>query len=251
MDFALPAVILILIFSPGAVFWYFFTRQENVSLDSSPLAKLFLAGLLLSTVLHSVWLTVGYCFGYLFKLKIMLMLLGDFDSHVSEISASLESNYKSIIFYWLTLLPASVALGRFLRRTIEKKQWDRGESWINEALRLDSTWHYLFSGGTSKPKSESDKIDAILIAAIVEFDGKPYLYRGFLNEYVLKDGNTLDRLIIEAPQRRPLGLDKESEDQDDDSRFYTIDGDYFVLRYDEIKTLNVYYIDVLNGEKTT
>ena len=43
--------------------------------------------------------------------------------------------------------------------------------------------------------------------------------------------------------RRPLDADKSGgEDDDRLNRFYVVDGDYFVLRYSEVITLNVEYI---------
>ena len=58
-------------------------------------------------------------------------------------------------------------------------------------------------------------------------------------------GGNLDRLILGGVSRRPLSKDKPApgdEPMGPEERFYPVDGDYFVLRYAEITTLNVRYI---------
>lgn len=66
-----------------------------------------------------------------------------------------------------------------------------------------------------------------------------------LEEFFINFDGQLDRVILSAVMHRPLSKDKlvnESEGHDESSRFYPIDGDYFVLRYSEAITLNVEYI---------
>ena len=51
---------------------------------------------------------------------------------------------------------------------------------------------------------------------------------------------SLDKRIVPgAPQMEPLAHQPEESDLD---RFYPIDGDYLVIRYADVKTLNVQFI---------
>ncbi|MFC0135578.1 hypothetical protein [Massilia eurypsychrophila] len=64
------------------------------------------------------------------------------------------------------------------------------------------------------------------------------------------DGN-LDRLILQSVARRPLSVDKTAASPEggaNEERFYDIDGDSFVLRYQDVKTLNVQYVKLTTAE---
>jgi hypothetical protein len=103
-----------------------------------------------------------------------------------------------------------------------------------------SPWYYLLSGADF---DEGDVPDFIVVSAIVDVAGAPYLYMGVLEDYFLNEEGGLDRLILQQVMRRPLRCDKLPEEKDRNlARFYPIDGDYFVLRYSEAITLNVEYV---------
>jgi hypothetical protein len=78
-------------------------------------------------------------------------------------------------------------------------------------------------------------------------DKTAYLYTGVLDECFFAPDGTLDRLVLEMAMRRPFSGDKESTDETTEQkyeRFYKITGDYLVLRYSEIKTLNIEFVRV-------
>lgn len=95
----------------------------------------------------------------------------------------------------------------------------------------------------------------ISVSAIVEVAGQAYLYHGFLDEYFTDKDGQLDRIVLTATERRRIEQDRAIEKpiqsagenepdvgpQDVAVRFYPITGDYFVLRYSEIITLNIHY----------
>jgi len=82
---------------------------------------------------------------------------------------------------------------------------------------------------------------------VVEFKEGSYLYTGVLDDYEVNEDGQLDRLLLVQAQRGTLGSDREYDAEndkylEDKTRFYPIAGDVFVLRYEEIKTLNVSYL---------
>nr|WP_132459939.1 hypothetical protein [Paraburkholderia sp. BL8N3] len=88
---------------------------------------------------------------------------------------------------------------------------------------------------------------------MVEFKEGSYLYTGVLDGYEVNEDGQLDRLLLVQAQRRKLESDRQYDEISDQyldaaARFYPIAGDVFVLRYDEIKTLNVTYVSL--GEAT-
>jgi hypothetical protein len=104
----------------------------------------------------------------------------------------------------------------------------------------------------------------VAIGAVVSLGGTAYLYTGVLVEYFLDDQGQLNRLVLTSAGRRPLSEDALQASEPGpsdwleiegslgegappavtDERFYPIEGDYFVLRYSEVLTLNVRYLDL-------
>lgn len=72
---------------------------------------------------------------------------------------------------------------------------------------------------------------------------------GILEEFFVDADGGLDRLILRDVMRRPIESDKKADEVDGGaSRFYLVEGDYFVLRYDETITLNVQYLKISETE---
>ena len=64
-------------------------------------------------------------------------------------------------------------------------------------------------------------------------------------EALVSDQGELDRLLLTQTQRRKLADDRSLDGSNADAvRFYPIAGDIFVLRYSEIKPLNVSYLSL-------
>ena len=90
-----------------------------------------------------------------------------------------------------------------------------------------------------------------MISAIVEVAKDAVLYVGVLDDFFFDSDGNLDRLILQSVARRPLSADKNTappEGAASDERFYDIDGDSFVLRYQDVKTLNVQYVKLTTSE---
>jgi hypothetical protein len=113
-------------------------------------------------------------------------------------------------------------------------------------LRLESPWYYLLNGYDW----EVGEPDLIIITASVEFAGKGYLYNGYLENYYLDKNGELDRLILTDTRRRNIENDHQSTQcanktkQSVDDRFYPIDGHTFVLKYSNIKSLNIQFLQI-------
>lgn len=81
-----------------------------------------------------------------------------------------------------------------------------------------------------------------MISAVVSVGGTAHLYVGYLEKWHVDRDGKLDRLVISKTMRRAFSSDKPAEGEADAmGRFYRVDGDFFVLRYDQISTLNVSY----------
>jgi hypothetical protein len=128
------------------------------------------------------------------------------------------------------------------RALVEHYGLDRRGRWTAKWVRGPAAWYYLFAA-----LDHPTGVDGAVVAAIVEFKEGSNLYTGVLHDYECDESGQLDRLLLVQAQRPKLDADRKYNEslqqyQDAPARFYPIAGDVFVLRYSEIKTLNVSYL---------
>lgn len=167
--------------------------------------------------------------------------------------------------YFGGALGGAMSLAAMLRAVVSRLGLDRPSSRLAWLFRFrKAPWYYLLSG-----RDQAKTPDLIQIAALVNVGGQPYLYQGFLESYYFDEPGQLDRLVISQASRRPLSKDADlpgvstpgsgdwrarladfllgQPTRKTKNRFYPIVGDYFVLHYDEIITLNVRYIELTDS----
>lgn len=129
--------------------------------------------------------------------------------------------------------------GGIARTAISRFHLDRAGGRLASVLRFSQApWYYLL---TASDLSEEEQPDLILASAIVEVGKEAFLYSGVVEHYYVSEDGELDRLVPSGASRRPISADKESPSQSREDRFYSIDGDFFVLRFSEAVTLNIQY----------
>lgn len=166
------------------------------------------------------------------------------DQSQSDAIAIVARDSQWIASYFATIFVASFTISSFSRYVISRFRLDRAASQLSPLFRFHhAPWYYLLTGADFEKKVEPD---FIVISAIVNVAGEGVLYTGVLSEFFANSDGQLDRLILRDVMRRPISKDKATVDitlsSNSDSRFYPIDGDYFVLRYEEAITLNVEYV---------
>lgn len=87
MNFALGAIIIIIILTPGAVFHraYFSSFEEKQASIHIPISDLLLRGMILSIIVHLICLKGLYLFGVTFDFKLIYQIIS---------GASIEFNNK-------------------------------------------------------------------------------------------------------------------------------------------------------------
>jgi hypothetical protein len=145
------------------------------------------------------------------------------------------------VAYFLTLFAGAYFLPAFARHAVTHFRLDRTGRRCSPIFRFhQAPWYCLLSGADFAKGNEPD---FIAVSAIVDVAGKAFIFTGILDEYFVDAEGALDHLALEDVMRRPLDADKTGgEDDNQIDRFYVVDGDYFVLRYSEVITLNVEYI---------
>ena len=102
-----------------------------------------------------------------------------------------------------------------------------------------------------RERSEPRRVDGVFLSAVVDHGKESYLYRGIVLDWSFDASGNLDNIRLTLAHRRRLESDrapsaevKAGEYVGPDERYYEIRGDLFILRYTEMKTINLDYFQI-------
>lgn len=242
MNIALPALVVFALLLPGFIARSRIKRAERLSLDYSPFGQVVTEAVVWSVGLHLLWAILARILaGRVIHAETVLRLFSTDPSTQTLALNATAAVADGVAFYFVSLLVFAHFGPWLLRRAVERFRLDRVNSMLSPVFRFSGApWYYLFSGADF---SEDEVPDFVSVSAIVNVAGEPHLYMGLLDDYFLNHDGELDRVVLQQVMRRPLAKDKAQDHVHGDlSRFYPVDGDYFVLRYAECTTLNIEYI---------
>jgi hypothetical protein len=248
VNVAFSALLVFLLLLPGFLFRTYFKRAEKVVLDIKPFGQAAIDAFLAALVLDLVWYWgTALVTGYRVDFKALLTLVaGDKSANLDSAIAEVATDPWHPGIFFASLYVFAIIAGFGLRYAVTRWRLDRRGAPLANFLRFDTPWYYLFTG-----YDRATPPDGVAIGAVVCLGSTAYLYTGVLVEYFLDDQGQLNRLVLASAARRQLSDDQASEggaDRDQplvyEERFYPIEGDYFVLRYSEVLTLNVRYLDL-------
>ena len=247
MNFALPAITLLLLLLPGILAVQgFLGRIGRKTSDPVGQAGLTWAGLVALLIAPFIHLLLAGAL-HLASARtpdlhaIFVLLSGRFDD-AAEFRHAIDSVIGApwqVPTYFLLASLLGLVLGSIAQRIVRSMQLDR----TFPAFRFASDWHYLFEG---EIRSDLPRPDFVVVAATVEHGGTCYLYVGVLRHYAVDRQGELARLHLNSVVRRPIGEDRASgqpqQIPDRSGRFYPITGDELVIVFRDVRTLNVRYM---------
>jgi hypothetical protein len=247
VNFALPAITLLLLLLPGILAVQGFLgrigRKTSDPVGQAGLTWAGLVALLIAPVIHLLLISVLHLFNASPPdLHATLVLLsGRFDDEAEfrrAIDAVIGSSWRVTAYFLLASL-LGLVLGSITQRVVRYLKLDR----TFPAFRFASDWHYLFEG---EIRSNLPRPDFVVVAATVEHAGTSYLYVGVLRHYTVDRQGELARLHMNSVVRRPIGEDRApgqaQQIPDRSGRFYPITGDELVIVFRDVRTLNVRYM---------
>lgn len=254
MNVAFPAIFFFLLITPGFVFHRFYQAREVRAADLAPFSSTVLVAASLAVFANVVVaVAASYWFGYRYYLgeTVRFLVAGAAtatDKSLSPVYQRLDGHpFEPLAFFVATNLLALV-LATGWRFAVWQFRLDHPSRPLYRKLRPPAPWYYLFSGIDVTDNAP----DAVVVSAIVPLKDVSYLYTGLLVGYELTDKGELDRLILANAARRRLSEDRTvgtASPLNDHQRFYSIEGDCFVLRASEYTTLNVKFLvlEVIDG----
>lgn len=246
MNLALPALVVFVILLPGFIARSRHKQAERLSLDYSPFGAVVSEAVVWALALHLSWLgAVWLLAGRVLRAEVLFQLLSSDAAAQSHALQAVAADMAPIGGYFASLVAFAHLGPTAWRALVVRFGLDRVGAPASRLFRFhEAPWYYLLSGADFEP---GNRPDFIAVSAIVDVATRPMLYTGILDDYFVDRDGQLDRLILQDVMRRPLDADKPGAGATTvpgESRFYRVDGDYFVLRYAEAITLNIEYIQL-------
>lgn len=255
MSFAFPAVLLFLALLPGVFFWRAYSTlrwRDAVPPTNYSFEQEIVRSIFFSIILNGLWVLLFTIFGHPINSRAILIFLTGVYDRDPELASTLEAAYAhpaEIAVYFFSLLLFSVVAGLLLFDLVRRKKWDKKY----RLLKFAADWYYLLSGEMiefEQPDVQR-RIDGVFASAVVEQGETAYLFWGIVSKFYFNKSGDLDRILLAETYRRPLSEDRKPEEPHEfgSSKFYPIEGDYFVLFLSQVKTLNIEYFALATAEE--
>jgi hypothetical protein len=262
MNIALPPIILLILILPGLLLRYTYrkgTWKSPIIFDT--VLNELAAGIVVSIVIHLFCYLFLVAIGIFYDFNASLAILTGFYSQ-DGFKYSVEivgRQFAAILSYLAAINIISAAVGLLLHMVVRFLNLDLKMP----ALRFGNEWYYAFSGEMQvidalaelpirerlwvKRKNIRDVLDTlyVYVSAVTTQGSRSYLYWGILSDYYFGKDGKLDRIVIIKARRRDFVEDiskpAKAKVELEDERFYEIYGDYLVIDYSKINTLNLDY----------
>jgi hypothetical protein len=261
MNIAFPALLVLLLVLPGITLRYTYLKgfwRWNSPVSFQTISDEVALSIVWSAVLHLIWyfLVTRLGFGKPDLKSILVFLVGGGTGRSDDLRLAITATVESplrIAGYFLSIILFSGFVGLLAHIAVRAWRLDRK----TKALRFKNEWHYLLSGevlefSEFQPFEREGIVDGVYISAIVKHGRSDVLYRGIVADWLLDSKGELDRILMRRAHRRKLEDDRvpgQARNNDDpeyqgDPRYYDIEGEFFVIRYQEMTTINIEYVFV-------
>lgn len=259
MNFAFQAFLLLLFYLPGALFLsaVFGRLSEDQELPViSSLTSRAAAALVAAVVFHAFWVTLIWLLSLApdrfmavfpggpvaaFPEKYFALLsTGQQSAAYDAASTWVGANLGHGVVYFLSICFAAGVTGHALHRWIARNHLDLKHSW----LRLKPQWHYVLSGEEYRFRYGIRGKITVLADILVELNKEAVLYSGVVTKYWFEEKTgRLDAVFLEGVERlSPLpavGLTSPLAAQ---VGAVSIPGDTFLLKFSDVKNINLHYV---------
>ena len=240
MNIALPAFFLLLLVIPGFIFHSTFEKVENASIERRAFDVTSSKALFYSLTIHliALWIVLPI-FSVTVDLTVALKVLtGSKQLDVKDFSL-FEKNFGFVLLYFVIIYFASWVLGKLSNHVVLKYN-----PYKTSRFAFDTPWYYELKGKIS----EQENAQIIKLSCLLDTKNESYLYYGFCDTFYLNREGQLDRIILTDAKRRKISQD-ENEKGNNSERFYEVKGNRLILKYEDIRNINIEYLYIRRIEE--
>lgn len=238
MNFAFVSVLLLFVSIPGiALRRSYYAGRFSLDYITTNLINEIVWSLIPAIVLHAIAILA------IERISNINILLDNFGylvsggnekSEVNQIFQNIHSYIPEIVSYNLGLALIAIIIGICLRLVIRYFSLDSRL----EFLKFPNKWHYLFTGEYLNNAENGWKfhknIGFIKVEVLMNLGQETVIYSGKLEDYFLRSGGGLDRIIIKYPSKKLFSLDGSTD-------FREIPGNYLTIPFEKILNINTEY----------
>ena len=166
------------------------------------------------------------------------LLIGAKSISEAELKA-ISDNVSNITLYFSSSFLLAYVLGRLFQKFIFYFN-----PYKTSKYAFDTPWYYELTGKLS----ETQNAELIKLSCLVESKNTAFLYYGVLEDFYLSSDGQLNRIVLSRAMRRPIESDESQSDTATAARFYDIKGDRLILKYEDIKNINIEYLYIVEEE---
>jgi hypothetical protein len=241
MNFALSAIILVVILLPGAVAIkaYYSSLRSKASDRHIPLSELLLQGTLLSLVIHCT----AVCIIHMQKKEVYFdflysCILGKEDKDFKFTNEQFAKNFLDFAFYIAACVVISYVVVKICKYFIHLLQFDTKYAFLRNA----NYWFSIFNKKSAIDKSSKKQrvIDFVMLDVYVKPD---IIYSGVLIDFnysPVKD--ELVSLVLAFAKRRKIIILPNSEQTPNVSPPLSVPGDTLILPMQDVVNINIRYV---------
>ncbi|OIR06977.1 hypothetical protein GALL_108840 [mine drainage metagenome] len=238
MNFALGAILIVILLLPGAIALdaYYSTFKNKEANLNIPLSDSLIKGIFWSLAIHASSLCLLTYYNYEVDFRFLYDIIIGKDIKDINITYSIFSKYaKQFIFYIAIVIISSWLISKFFKYIINLLRLN-----INyNAFRNYNYWFYIFSDNYSEGmrKIFRDGSDLIYLDVMVTSD---VIYCGILIDFNYSPHkDVLENIVLEGAKRRVV--DKENSKI---KEAIPIPGDILVINMKDVLNINVKYLKI-------
>lgn len=253
MNLALGVLVIFIISIPGIVFRLTFlsSAYSKRTINTTAIDEIFLS-LIPAIFFHSIFILIIDSTDRVIDFQFIYNLL--IGNNTAKDINALNDYLPGFAGYILAITLVNFLFGWLLRICVLKFEWYKSV----QLLTIYNKWYPLL-----KPKPDEKGEISVWVDVLVETKSEAILYRGFIADFWLdKDGNICE-IHLEMVRRRifnndenqankPIAGEPENAQDDVDERYYYVPGELFIIKYSDVKNMNITYfsesVSPVNGE---
>jgi len=259
MNLALGFLLIFLFAVPGIVFriTYLSSLYSKRSINTTAIDEIF-NSLIPALIFHSAFILLLQCFNFEVDFQFIFNLLTG--NHSANNINLLNSYLRNFFLYMLVLTLFNFIAAYNLRKYVLKHQLYKRYPFLG----IYNKWYYIL-----KPVTKDDEKISVWLDVVVDAKNDTIIYRGFLTDFWLDREGGIKELHLEDVRRRILSKDTEVNTEDPiskenlinqsgnitesetinniDKRYYYIPGELFIIKYEDVKNMNITYYEEISN----
>lgn len=243
MNFVFSTILLVLLLLPGgvAIRGYFSSVSGKNSSRQVPFDELLLRGIILSIIIHSLFLIVVLpALNYKPRIYLLYTLIAGED--FKEAESEFRLHVIQFFTYIITVIAFSWLAAKFVRRQVRNYNID-----LRYISLTSNYWYHIFSARFLEEEDVDGTLadtDLIWLDILVENN---IIYSGILHEYYYSDSKDELETIVLKNAYKSCFSNADGGPQLKTITPLPVDGDMFIIPFKTVLNLNVYYLRIETG----